>query len=158
MHTAGGKRDPAGPRIGKIVDRAPARRAAKTGNMGPDLQVCARREGFEPPTARSVARCSASIWSAPDGSGLLTLDASSVQTAPDGSRRIVWMIKRMIKPRRRGAPPTPKPERPRWSKHQIFRLATRDKGHADYHQHESASLGLRDGVQDELARGDLEDR
>ena len=28
---------------------------------------------------------------------LLTLDASSVQMAPEGSRRIVWMIKRMIK-------------------------------------------------------------
>jgi hypothetical protein len=37
--------------------------------------------------------CSASAWSAPDGSGLLTLDALSVQTAPVGSRRIVWMIK-----------------------------------------------------------------
>ncbi|MFL6187448.1 MAG: alpha/beta fold hydrolase [Actinomycetes bacterium] len=37
--------------------------------------------------------CSASAWSAPDGSRLLTLDASSVQTAPDGYRRIVWMIK-----------------------------------------------------------------
>src|SRR5215213_6498836 len=48
-------------------------------------------------TARSVAWCSASIWSAPVGSGLLTLDASSIQTAPDRSRRIVWMIKRMIK-------------------------------------------------------------
>src|SRR4029453_1718693 len=58
----------------------------------------ARREGFEPPTARSVAWCSASIWSAPDGSGLLTLGGPSVQTAPDGYRRIVWMIKRMIKP------------------------------------------------------------
>ena len=34
---------------------------------------------------------------APDGSSLLTLDVSSVQTAIDGSRRIVWMIKRMIK-------------------------------------------------------------
>jgi hypothetical protein len=34
---------------------------------------------------------------APDGSGLLTLEASSVQTDPDGSRRIVWMIRRMIK-------------------------------------------------------------
>jgi hypothetical protein len=34
---------------------------------------------------------------APDGSGLLTLDAPSVQTAPDGSRPIVWMIKWMIK-------------------------------------------------------------
>jgi hypothetical protein len=57
----------------------------------------ARREGFEPPTARSVAWCSTSIWSAPDRSGLLRLDASSVQTDPVGSRRIVWMIKRMIK-------------------------------------------------------------
>src|SRR5215204_5915119 len=34
---------------------------------------------------------------APDGSSLLTLDASSVQTAADGYRRIVWMIKWMIK-------------------------------------------------------------
>jgi hypothetical protein len=41
--------------------------------------------------------CSASTWSAPDGSGLLTLDALSVQTAPDGSRPIVWMIIGMIK-------------------------------------------------------------
>src|SRR5829696_2817334 len=50
-----------------------------------------------PPIASSVAWCSASIWLAPDRSGLLTLDGSSVQTDPDGSRRIVWMIKRMIK-------------------------------------------------------------
>ena len=41
--------------------------------------------------------CSASIWSAPVGSGLLTLAASSVWTAPVGSRRIVWMIIGMIK-------------------------------------------------------------
>src|SRR5215208_6411977 len=34
---------------------------------------------------------------APDGTSLLTLDAPSVQTALDGYRRIVWMIKRMIK-------------------------------------------------------------
>src|ERR671913_1977590 len=54
MHAAGRKRDPAGPRIWKIVDHPPALRAAKTPNMGPDLQVYARREGFEPPTARSV--------------------------------------------------------------------------------------------------------
>src|SRR4029450_4718556 len=46
----------------------------------------------------SVAWCFASIWSAPEGSGLLTLEASSVQTAPDGYRRIVWMTKRMTKP------------------------------------------------------------
>jgi nitroreductase len=49
------------------------------------------------PTARSVAWCSASDWSPPDGSGLLTLDDSSVWTDPVGPRRIVWMIKRMIK-------------------------------------------------------------
>jgi hypothetical protein len=29
---------------------------------------------------------------------LLRLNASSIQADPDGSRRIVWMIKRMIKP------------------------------------------------------------
>jgi hypothetical protein len=34
---------------------------------------------------------------APDGSSLLTSDALSVQTAPDGSRPIVWMIIGMIK-------------------------------------------------------------
>jgi hypothetical protein len=33
---------------------------------------------------------------APDRSSLLTLDAASVQTAPDGSRPIVWMIIGMI--------------------------------------------------------------
>jgi glyoxylase I family protein len=49
-------------------------------------------------TTSSVAWCSASIWSAPDGSGLLRLGASSIQTDPDGPRRIVWMIKQMIKP------------------------------------------------------------
>jgi hypothetical protein len=54
-----------------------------------------------PSTFRLRAGCSASTWMAPDRSGLLTLDAPSVQTAPDGSRRIVWMIKRMIKQGRR---------------------------------------------------------
>jgi len=44
-----------------------------------------------------TSRCSGSTWTAAEGSSLLTLDASSVQTAPDGYRRIVWMIKRMIK-------------------------------------------------------------
>jgi hypothetical protein len=53
--------------------------------------------GIRTPTARSVAWCSTSIWSAPDGSGLLRLEAPSIWTDPDGSRRIVWMIKRMIK-------------------------------------------------------------
>jgi hypothetical protein len=51
----------------------------------------------EPTTFRLRDGCSASIWTAPDGSSLLTLDAPSVQTDPDGYRRIVWMIKRMIK-------------------------------------------------------------
>ena len=53
--------------------------------------------GFEPTTFRLRVGCSASIWTAPDGSSLLTLGALSVQTAPDGYKRIVWMIKRMIK-------------------------------------------------------------
>ena len=56
-----------------------------------------RRPG--PATARSVAWCSASTWSAPDGSGLLTLGASSVQTDREGSRRIVRMINEMTRPR-----------------------------------------------------------
>ena len=65
--------------------------------MTPVEPRMARREGFEPPTARSVAWCSASTWTGPDGSGLLTLGASSIWSDPDRSRRIVWMIKRMIK-------------------------------------------------------------
>jgi hypothetical protein len=48
-------------------------------------------------TIRSVGWCSASTWSAPDGSDLLTLGASSIPLGPEGSRRIVWMIKWMIK-------------------------------------------------------------
>ena len=69
--------------------------------------------GFEPTTFRLRVGCSASIWTAPDGSSLLTWDASSVQTAPDGYRRIVWMIKWMIK-----AHPTQNrmPRRARWSR------------------------------------------
>jgi hypothetical protein len=47
---------------------------------------------------RALAAQLAGVLVAPDGSGLLTLGASSVQTAPEGSCRIVWMIKRMIKP------------------------------------------------------------
>jgi hypothetical protein len=35
----------------------------------------------------------ASNQTAPDGSNMLRLDAASVQTARDGSRPIVWMIK-----------------------------------------------------------------
>jgi hypothetical protein len=66
------------------------------------LRVPRRQRGHpqaepEPSTFRLRVGCSASIWTAPDGSSLLTLDASSVQTAPDGSIRIVWMIIGMIK-------------------------------------------------------------
>jgi hypothetical protein len=54
-------------------------------------------------TARSVAWCSASIWSAPDGSRQLRLGAWSVQPDRERSRRIV----RMIKQGRRIEPPRP---------------------------------------------------
>src|SRR5215207_1433991 len=46
------------------------------------------KEGFEPSTFRVRDGCSASTWTAPDGSSLLTSDGPSVQMAPDGSRRI----------------------------------------------------------------------
>jgi hypothetical protein len=49
-----------------------------------------------PLTARSVAWCLASIWSAPDGSGLLRLGASSIPWDREGTRRIVRMINGMI--------------------------------------------------------------
>jgi hypothetical protein len=49
------------------------------------------------PTFRLRDGCSASAWTEAVGSSLLTLDALSVQTAPNGSRRIVWMIIGMIK-------------------------------------------------------------
>jgi hypothetical protein len=56
-----------------------------------------RKVEFRPATFRLRDGCSASTWTALDGSRLLTLDASSVQTALEGSRRIVWMIIGMIK-------------------------------------------------------------
>ena len=65
--------------------------------MASDLGYVEPEVGFEPTTFRLRDGCSASVWTAPDGSSLLTLDGPSVQTAPDGYRRIVWMIKRMIK-------------------------------------------------------------
>ena len=67
------------------------------------------RAAIQPTTFRLRDGCSASIWTAPDGSSLLTLDASSVQTAPDGSRRIVWMIREhpMNSRMPRQADPTP---------------------------------------------------
>jgi hypothetical protein len=61
------------------------------------LPSACSRDFIEPTTFRLRDGCSASTWTAPDGSSLLTLPGSSVQTAPDGSRRIVWMIKWMIK-------------------------------------------------------------
>jgi hypothetical protein len=51
----------------------------------------------EPTTFRLRDGCSASIWSAPDGSSLLTLDGPSIQTDPDRSSQIVRMIKWIIK-------------------------------------------------------------
>jgi hypothetical protein len=53
--------------------------------------------GFEPATFRLRVGFSTSTWSATDGSGQLTLDGPSLQMAPDGYRRIVWMIIGMIK-------------------------------------------------------------
>jgi hypothetical protein len=56
----------------------------------------ARREGFEP--NRQIPSLVLYVdLSAPDGSGLLTLGASSITSDPDRSRRIVWMINRTIK-------------------------------------------------------------
>ena len=57
----------------------------------------ARREGLEPPTARSVGCCTLSDWFAPVGSTLLTWGASSVASAPVRADRIVWMIIGMIR-------------------------------------------------------------
>jgi hypothetical protein len=59
----------------------------------------ARGRGLPPPTARSLAWCSASIWSVPDGSGLLRWERPSIASGPDGSSRIVWMINGMMRPR-----------------------------------------------------------
>jgi hypothetical protein len=43
------------------------------------------------PDRQIVAWCSASIWSAPDGSGPLMRGTPSIASGPDGSPRIVWM-------------------------------------------------------------------
>jgi hypothetical protein len=80
-------------------------------------------KGETHPTARSVGWCSASIWSAPDRSGLLRLEASPIWSDPDGSPRIVWMIDRMIKPCDAATSAT-RPRRPLWGRHQIFHLVT----------------------------------
>jgi hypothetical protein len=84
-------------RAGAVLDPAVGQQTGRTANetapqldRGHDDVV---KQGQDFPTFRFRVGCSASIWSAPDGSGLLTLTASSVQTDPDGSRRIVWMIR-----------------------------------------------------------------
>jgi hypothetical protein len=50
----------------------------------------ARREGFEPPTARSVAWCSASIWSAPDGSRPVPSDRLDDQADDQAPSSVHW--------------------------------------------------------------------
>jgi hypothetical protein len=53
--------------------------------------------GFEPTTFRLRGRTFPSDWTDLIGFSLLRLGALSIPLDPDGSRRIVWMIKRMIK-------------------------------------------------------------
>ena len=60
------------------VDKQGEHRDALTCAFEPEV-------GFEPTTFRLRDGCSQSAWMAPDGSGLLTLPAASVQTAPEGS-------------------------------------------------------------------------
>ncbi len=62
----------------------------------------ARREGLEPPTARSVGGCSASDWLAPEGSRLVGWGTLSVLLGLDGSGWVVWMIIGMITTRTAG--------------------------------------------------------
>jgi hypothetical protein len=68
--------------------------ACPAGNGTARCDIGQHRHG---PTARSVAWCSASNWSASDGSALLTLGASSVPSDRERSHRIVWVINGMIK-------------------------------------------------------------
>jgi hypothetical protein len=85
------------------LDRIPSHRPCSAAYPG-DAAACPQEGGtavpevgFEPTTFRLRVGFSASAWSAPGGSGLLTLDPSSVQTASDSYRTIVWMIIGMIK-------------------------------------------------------------
>src|SRR5215217_5928915 len=60
-----------------------------------DVELSSRRiRALDLPITRRMLRIG---LTGSAGSSLLTLDASSVLMAPDGSRTIVWMIKRMIK-------------------------------------------------------------
>ena len=64
-----------------------SKRAATANETANRYSIAAkgRSEADTYPTFRLRDGCSASIWSAPDGSSLLTLEASSIQTDPDGS-------------------------------------------------------------------------
>jgi hypothetical protein len=92
-----GRREVAQP-VQRIVVAEASGQLAEPLAQAADLGWWCAPRGIRTPNARSVARCSASIWSAPDGSGLLRSEASLIQTDPDGSSPIVWMINRMIKP------------------------------------------------------------
>ena len=85
-----------GPRSVQVLRSPPPDRLQECSSCLIPLELCKMEPevGFEPTTFRLPDGCSASIWSAPEGSCLLTLAAPSVQT---GSRRIVWMIIGMIK-------------------------------------------------------------
>jgi hypothetical protein len=75
-----------------------ARWRSATAPWSPGVRSRPRAAGRRP-RARS-----ASDWTAPEGSSLLTLDASSVQTAPNGSRRIVWDDQRLPMDKSDGLP------------------------------------------------------
>jgi pyridoxamine 5'-phosphate oxidase family protein len=80
----GGKAHHGGLRRSDHPDLAPPDRL-----LGPGGRLPGAFGGvIRPPIASSVAWCSASDWSAPDGPALLTLGASSIQTGRDGSRRM----------------------------------------------------------------------
>ena len=100
-HKRPGHRPSGSPPPGRRRSRSPCRAAngQQPRRKRPRCWIAARlrSQAEQVPIFRLRDGCSASIWSASDGSSLLTLGASSVQTAPDGSRRIVWMIKWMIK-------------------------------------------------------------
>ena len=73
------------------------RQAVGTCNTCSDLLVCGARGRIRTDDLPITRRSSASTWTDPDGSSVLTLDATSVQTAPDGYRWIHWIIIGMIK-------------------------------------------------------------
>ena len=107
-----------------------SKRAATANETANRYSIAAKRrsEADTCPTFRLRDGCSASIWSAPDGSGLLTLQASSIQTDREGSRRIAWMINGMIKPREASSSgldrrPRLVRRRPRAQRHLLWRYS-----------------------------------